>query len=76
MRAISKAKPNCFIAQLVEPATVNRVVLGSSPSEAVKKVPMQVGTFFCYILAPKNYENSKKIGQSFFILRREGNSVV
>ena len=23
----------CFIAQLVEPATVNRVVLGSSPSE-------------------------------------------
>ena len=48
MRAISKAKPNCFIAQLVEPATVNRVVLGSSPSEAVKKVPMQVGTFFLY----------------------------
>jgi len=42
----------------------------------VKKVPMQVGTFFCYIQAPKNYENSKKIGQSFFILRREGNSVV
>ena len=38
---------NCFIAQLVEPATVNRVVLGSSPSEAVKKVPMKVGTFFC-----------------------------
>ena len=50
MRAISKAKPNCFIAQLVEPATVNRVVLGSSPSEAVKKVPMQVGTFFVILL--------------------------
>ncbi len=50
MRAISKAKPNCFIAQLVEPATVNRVVLGSSPSEAVKKVPMQVGTFFVTLL--------------------------